>query len=184
MSKEMFLKRCGVWRRCAKRTPFGLGLRQFRAKLTCCGRSEEGVSAVEFALIAPVLVAALVAAVDVGLSLYERMTIDHVLRAGAQAAISDPGTDQVLKVLQTTAAKNFPPVEGEPSALSFDPEPVRYCACPENPDVDPASAPACSATCAASAPTYIYYRMTARKTYDSMFIPEFALSSMVQVQIR
>jgi Flp pilus assembly protein TadG len=45
---------------------------------------EDGVSAVEFALIAPILFLSLLAMVDVGFAIHERMTIDHVLRAGAQ----------------------------------------------------------------------------------------------------
>ncbi|TGQ31062.1 TadE family protein [Mesorhizobium sp. M00.F.Ca.ET.216.01.1.1] len=184
MGATMTLKRHGPLRGLAPRSWTGVGLDLLRQKFRDWRRSEEGVSAVEFALIAPVLGAALIAAVDVGLALYQRMTIDHVLRAGAQAAMSDPGADQVLKVLQSTASKNFPPVGAEPSALTFDPPPVRYCACPENANVDPAAAPLCSTTCANSAPTFIYYRMAAQKTYDSMFIPEFPLSSTMQVQIR
>ena len=67
----------------------------FRTWMGKWRRSEAGVSAVEFALFAPILFFALVAAVDVGLAEYERMTIDHVLRAGAQSAMVDQGQDQV-----------------------------------------------------------------------------------------
>src|ERR1700680_520925 len=70
-------------------------------------RSEAGVSAVEFALFAPILFFALVAAADVGLAEYERMTIDHVLRTGAQSVMMDQRRDQVLAVVQNTASKNF-----------------------------------------------------------------------------
>ncbi len=54
-------------------------------------KSEAGVSAIEFALIAPIMAFGLVATADVALAVHERMTIDHVLRAGAQAAMTDPG---------------------------------------------------------------------------------------------
>ncbi|RWB51821.1 AAA family ATPase [Mesorhizobium sp.] len=144
--------------------------------------SEAGVSAVEFALIAPVLVFALVAMADVGLALYERMTIDHVLRAGAQAAMSDPGEAKVLNVLQSTLSQS-----ATPSGVAFDMV-KRYCACPEKADVSPDTAPPCSTTCAASAPPYTFYRMAASKTYNAMSLPDvlpsFRLSSSIQVQIR
>jgi pilus assembly protein CpaE len=58
-----------------------------RKKVRDLKRSEAGVSAIEFALVAPVLALGLVAMADIGLALYERMTIDHVLRAGAQDMI-------------------------------------------------------------------------------------------------
>jgi pilus assembly protein CpaE len=143
-------------------------------------QAEDGVSAVEFALIAPVFAIALVAMVDVGLALYERMAIDHVLRSGAQAAMSDPDPDHVLKVMQSTISGSF---ADNPSGISLD-MPKRYCACPENPAVDPDSAPDCTVTCADSALPYVYYRMAASKTYRGIFIPGIPLASTVQVQIR
>jgi pilus assembly protein CpaE len=154
-----------------------------KQKVKDLGNSNAGVSAVEFALVAPVLALALVAMADVGLALYERMTIDHVLRAGAQAAMSDPGEKPVLNVLQSTLSQS-----PTPSNLTFDMV-KRYCACPEDADVEPASAPACgTVTCANSAPQYVYYRMAASKTYEAMSLPEvlpdFQLSSSVQVQVR
>lgn len=151
--------------------------------LTAFLRDRDGVSALEFALIAPVLAAMLLATADGGLALYERMTLDHVLRAGAQTAMLDPGPDTVRSILVTTAQKSFPSAEDEVSPVSI-PLPDRYCACPENPGVEPAAAPACSTSCANSNPTYIYYRMSVQKTYESMFIPDIDLSTMIQVQIR
>ncbi|MCT7374358.1 AAA family ATPase [Chelativorans salis] len=143
---------------------------------------EAGVSAVEFALVAPILALALVAMADMGLALYERMTIDHVLRAGAQAAMSDPGETQVLKVMQSTLDQS-----ASPSGVAFDIV-KRYCACPENADVPPETAPDCTTTCQDSAPPYVFYRMEASKMYEAMSVPEvlpdFKLSSSVQVQVR
>lgn len=146
-------------------------------------KSEAGVSAVEFALIAPVLALSLVAMADVGLAITERMTIDHVLRAGAQAAMADPGPIQVDKVLQSTLAQS-----ARPANVTLAPV-KRYCACPENADVTPAAAPECGKTpCASSAPQLVYYRLEAAKSYQPMSLPEalppFQLSSSMQVQVR
>lgn len=151
-------------------------------KASALAECEAGVSAVEFALVAPVLAIALVAMADIGLALNERMTIDHVLRAGAQAAISDPGEAQLLKVLETTRDES-----AAASDLTFDMV-QRYCACPENADVPPESAPDCATTCADSAPPYVFYRVEASKAFQPMSVPEvlpdLQLRSSVQVQVR
>ncbi|MCR4264733.1 AAA family ATPase [Nitratireductor sp. ZSWI3] len=144
--------------------------------------SESGVSAVEFALIAPVLAFSLVAMADVGLALHERTAMDHALRAGAQAAMSDPGEAAVQKVMESTLGQT-----GTSAGVTFDLV-KRYCACPENADVAPADAPACTVSCASSAAPFVFYRLQASKTYDAMSLPEiladFRLSSSAEIQIQ
>lgn len=135
---------------------------------------EDGTSAIEFGIVGPVICLALVAAVDLGFAAYERMTIDHVLRAGAQSAIAGQSDAQVLKVLQTTSAKNF----GTASPLSVTAE--RYCACPEA----PSTPVGCLTICAASEPPAIFVRVAATRTYAGMIVPNIAFSPSKQVQIR
>lgn len=145
--------------------------------------SESGASAVEFALIAPVLALGLVATADVALALHQRMNIDYILRAGAQAAMYDPGEEQVLKVLQSTLGTN---TGSGPVVLA----PVeRYCACPENANVAPSAAPGCgTTTCQNMAPQYVYYRLQAHQEYQPMSLPEvlpdLRLTSTMQVQVQ
>ena len=144
-------------------------------------RSEDGVSAVEFAMFAPILFFALVASADLGMAEYERMTIDHILRAGAQSAMADPGRDQVLKVVQNTASKNFALSAQMPAradALFVDAQKV--CACPDITFV----AVACLTTCTGSTPTFVYYRMSGAKIYNGVIMPAMNLSPFVQVQVR
>ncbi|MDK1385675.1 AAA family ATPase [Sinorhizobium sp. 8-89] len=145
--------------------------------------SETGASAVEFALIAPVLALALVAMADLGFAIYERMTLDHALRAGAQAAMADPGATQVYKVMQSTLAKSANLANTTVAAVT------RYCACPENADVKPETAPECGKTpCANSAPELIFYRLDAATLYRPMsapeVLPDFDLNSSIQVEVR
>ncbi|HLP68307.1 MAG TPA: AAA family ATPase [Rhizobium sp.] len=144
--------------------------------------SESGVSAVEFALIAPVFAIGLVATADVALALHQRMAMDHVLRAGAQAAMSDSGEAKVQAVMESTLAGS-----DEASTVVLDPV-HRYCACPENASVAPEAAPACGAPCSGMASQYVYYRMQAHKDYQPMSLPEalpaFRLSSSMQVQVQ
>ena len=54
---------------------------QIRHRLSALVRSEDGVSAVEFALFAPILFFGLLSAVDIGFALHERMTIDHAAKS-------------------------------------------------------------------------------------------------------
>ncbi|MDZ5696203.1 AAA family ATPase [Chelativorans sp. M5D2P16] len=168
----------GIFRR--QRKQDGLSLR--KGKAAELAASESGVSAVEFALVAPVLAFSLVAMADLGLALHERMAIDYALRAGAQAAMSDPGEAEVYKVMQSALGQ-----AGAPAAVSFDLV-RRYCACPEDADISPADAPACTVSCAGSASPFVFYRLEASKTYDAMSLPEiladFRLSSSAQVQVQ
>ncbi len=111
------------------------------------------------------------------------MTIDHVLRAGAQAAMADPGAVQVQKVLVSTLAQS----PGLASATL--PEVKRYCACPENADVAPEAAPQCGTVpCANAKPQFVYYRLEASKSYRPMslpaVLPTFDLGSSMQVQVQ
>lgn len=146
----------------------------------CC-TSEDGVSAVEFALVAPILFFALVAAVDVGLAEYERMTIDHIVRAGAQTAMVDPGQPQVLNVVESTAAKHFTvSTESSISAAALKVDVARFCACPDSTSV----AVDCSTICTNSAAPFIYYRLSGTKLHNGMIMPAMTLSGSVQVQIR
>ena len=133
---------------------------------------EDGVSAVEFALIAPVLVVALLSMVDVGFAIHERMTINHVLRAGAQTAMEDPDDGEVLAVINETAARNF--AAGDVPEFTVE-HPV--CECPGNTDVT------CSATCDGGAATSIYYRLEGNKTYDGIFM-SIPLGPSMRVQVR
>ena len=164
------------------RRRFGATAGMLRAWMVAARRAESGVAALEFALFAPVLFFGLVATADVGLALYERMTLDHALRAGAQSAMGDPGKDAVLGVLSATAAKNFPPASPDAAALpsqlvlSVD----RYCTC----SGDTATAVACSTTCPGTASTYIYYRLAAAITRDSMILPDISFSPSLQVQVQ
>lgn len=143
---------------------------------------ERGVSAVEFALFAPILGFVLLASIDLGLAVSERMAIDHVLRSGAQSAITDPGEAATLDVMSTTAQANFTLADEESASgsESLTLSATRYCACPE----DAGYAVACSTVCMGSEPTFIYYRMTASKTYAGWIVPVFDFDRAVQVQIR
>lgn len=142
-----------------------------------------GASAVEFALIAPLIATALLGVVDLGRAEYEKMSLDHALRAAAQKAMSDPGTAAVEQVLREAAAANFTDANGVLSSDLTIAPPARFCACPDN----MTAAVACSTTCPNGRHTYVYYKMTASKAFTGFLIgriEQVNLNASAQVQIR
>lgn len=142
-----------------------------------------GLSAIEFALIAPIFVIGFVVMADIGLAAHHRMTIDHVLRTGAQSAMMDPGASTVLTVLETTAADSFSvgssTVTGGKPPLTFATE--RYCVCPGN----HGSQVPCSTICTGTAPaTLAFYSLSASSIYTGMLIPNLIFRPALEVEVR
>jgi pilus assembly protein CpaE len=168
-------------------------MRKLIAAFTGRKRGESGAAAVEFALFAPTLVFALLTAVDCGSALQQRLTMDQLLRSGAQVAMTDPGEQTVTSALQSTASKNFSAAPGDlatgtPSwklTYNVNSDPLslsvsRYCTCPDNLN----ATVACSTTCPGTTPTYIYYHLGASKRFSGIVMPAFSLSSRAEVQVR
>lgn len=131
-----------------------------------------GVAAIEFALLAPILLGMLLAAMDISAVLTEREGLDHVLRSGAQLAMADAGDTAVLAVMQGAASTEFP----TGTTLNA----TRFCACPNT----PATSVGCSTICTGNQPTLIFYRMSAAKTYSGILFPRFDFNPVLQVQVR
>lgn len=158
------MQRNGTYRRMASLT--SAGTRPPTALVT----DQRGASALEFALIAPILAIALLGTVDVGRALTEQMTLGSLLRTAAQAALA--GGDKVLIERVLDAANDDASIEfivGEPG-----------CSCPESPAV----LVSCYATCAGSASTSIHFSLTANKEFVGVFLPPIVLSKTLQVQVR
>ena len=150
---------------------------------------DSGASAIEFGILAPVLVFTLLTTVDIGLAVHERMQIDNALRAGAEAAMSDLGASKVREVVETVAEDHFTLAgsdgdEGDFEISGTTPLSVqveRFCACPEA----KAAKVNCSAPiCEGPSKPYVYYRLSADKAYDAVLLPKLPLDSAVQVQVR
>lgn len=135
------------------------------ARFVLCGR---GTSATEFALIAPVIAFAMISAVDVGMAVQQKMSLEHALRSAAQTAILDPG-ETAVRAAATEAAGGL-----------ATPSVTRYCACVENADL----AVACSTTCPGPTYTSVYYRLSASKQYVGYFLPAFTLGASAKVRVR
>lgn len=136
-------------------------------------RGESGVAAVEFALIAPILIAAVLTMSDLGFAIHERAEIDQALRNGAQYAISDPGVSDVAAVLDLVD-KTGAGRDSTVFAVS------RFCACNETPDIQTM----CSTTCAGDKPTSIFYSLTGTREFSGFLLPAVTLNRSSLVQVR
>lgn len=166
-----------------------MDVKKMKLRTPKLGSSEDGVAAVEFGLFAPILFFACLATVDLGLALNERMAIGHVLRAGAQSAMADPGEAEVEQVLEDTAkGSNFsvnivsgtdqPYASASADTLTIAVE--KYHACPEDPLVEVPQ----GTICASTEPTYVYYRMAGGKIYQAMILPDITFGPAIDVQVR
>jgi pilus assembly protein CpaE len=155
-----------------------------RGKVRKLLRREDGASAVEFAICAPVFIFACIMMADIGFAIHERMSLDHVLRAGAQTAMSDPGEAEVEAVLESTASQHFTVTSGDEetdivsNAVTVDAS--RYCACPDDRSV----LVACSTVCTGPVPTFTFYGMSAAKDYEGMILPPISFGARLDVQVR
>lgn len=138
---------------------------------------ERGVSAVEFALLAPFLVVGVFSTVDAGMAVYDKMMITQVLRAGAHSAIGAQSEAAVLTILQDTAADNFTVVAGTPGAGELGVSVNSYCICPEA----MATPVDCTAACTAGASPNEFYDLAATLEFDGVMLPAFTLSGEIAV---
>ena len=144
-------------------------------------RDDKGVAAMEFGLVAPILFFGLLSAIDLGLAVNERMEVNHVLRAGAEAAINKSDEDVVLGIMAATAGLNMTAsIDGQGGAGDLNLTVDQYCACPDATEV----AVTCSTICPGDVPTYVYYQLGGSKTYTGMFIPNISFAPSIRVQIR
>ena len=149
--------------------------------LTSLLSSERGNATAEFSIFLPLFVFGGLTMGDIGLAVHQRMTLDHVVRAGAQIAMTDPGEEQVMSALRTAASQNFS-LQGDTQTASnpVSLEVARYCSCPDS----RSTATSCSDPCFGTTPPFVFYRMSAAKTYDSILIPALRMSSAMNVQLR
>lgn len=136
-----------------------------------------GVSAVEFSLIAPLLVLGSFATVDAGMAVYEEMMITQALRSGAHLAITAQDEAQILNIVNVVASENFQVAQGAPSTGELSTAISSYCVCPSATGAQVS----CNATCADnSAPTQLY-TISATKQFVGIMLPEMTLSGAIDV---
>lgn len=144
-------------------------------------RDERAAAAVEFALVLPVLLLMFLSMLDGAFALRQQFRLDHVLRAGAEAAKSDPGISAVQAEMSAIAA-----ADARLTGIQIA-TPVRYCLCPEAPAVAPNLAPSCTATCAGGVSPGVAFALSATLPHTGLLAPAapmFTLSSALTIQVR
>jgi pilus assembly protein CpaE len=152
--------------------------REARSVLGRLLRCTAGVSAVEFALVAPVLVIGAFSTADAGMAVHERMMIGQALRAGAQLAMAGASETDIREALQSVAAENFTVAwDGTPADDTLVLEVASYCICPGETiqQVD------CATSCDSGASATRVYRLSASKTFQGVMLPDFPVSAAVAV---
>lgn len=96
-------------------------------------RNEKGVAAVEFALVAPILLLLLLGLADFGLAMRERMALASAARAGAERAWADSGDNAAITQAVQAA--------GTLDAAAITVAVTEFCECA-------GTASACGVTCA------------------------------------
>ena len=124
-----------------------------RRKLRFLGRDERGVMAIEFALVAPVIMITLVGVVEVGTMMYDRTEMHAALRSGAQYVMNG-GRDTVTARDIVLRSWSSVPEDAVVNA-------VQFCLCSE-------TAHACNAPCPDESVPESYIRLEASATIGSL----------------
>ena len=140
-------------------------------------RREDGLSAVEFALLSPLLVLGAFATVDAGMAVYEEMTITNALRSGAHIAAAASSEAQILSVINSVAAENFTLASGSPSSDDLTTSVASYCICPSVTSVQVS----CVSVCSGGSTPQRFYTIAATKNFDGILLPSFTLSGSIDV---
>ncbi len=128
-------------------------------------RGDDGVAAVEFAILAPVLVSSLLLMTDIGLAISQKMSMDSVLRTVAQMTMNDPGLGAAQSALDTLT-----------SGAPFTATAQLYCDCP--------GSGACTEPCTAGS-DHVSYVLEASGPYTSMITPfTLDLESRIEVRVK
>lgn len=131
-------------------------------------RCDAGVSAIELAIIAPMLIAGLLTMIDLGLAAGMRMEMDRNVRAGAQAAMSLNNSLASIADIVTASAE-------EAAGLGVSVNLVCSCA-----GVDAG----CTTPCATGEAPSIFVDLTATRDYAGIVISHMQLEARNRVQIR
>ncbi len=156
-------------------------IKHVRRYLSAFGGSRSGLAAVEFAIIAPVLALGLVVMADLGLAITEKMTLDQTVRAGAEYAMNGVTSENELREMMLRAATGYSASDNDSVRPATDlfVEISQKCSCSLS-----GAATSCTNICPNNLPAYSFFTLSARKTYESIYIPNITLRSEMSVQTR
>jgi Flp pilus assembly protein TadG len=138
----------------------------------------DGLAAVEFAVIAPVLSLVMICTVDVGLGFYRKMQVQNAAQAGAEYAATH-GFNASAIASAMSAATGLTSVQASP-------QPAQFCGCPSTGGVATAT---CGTNCTGGAQAGTYVAVSAQADYTTLIpyplFPDsytFTAQSTVRIQ--
>ena len=151
---------------------------QVRSAVDSVRDNREGLSGIEFALIAPVLILSFIATADFGLAIYAKMEVENAAQAGTEYAARNGYTSSSVTSAVTAATSM--------SGVSATPAPSQFCGCPSTSGVTTAT---CNTNCASGAAAGTYVSASAQATYTTIIsypgIPaSYTFSSTSTVRIK
>jgi Flp pilus assembly protein TadG len=140
--------------------------------------NEKGLSGIEFAMIAPVLILSFIATADFGLAIYAKMEVENAAQAGTEYAARNGYTSSSISSAITSATNM--------SGITATPAPSQFCGCPSTSGVTTAS---CGTNCASGATAGTYVSASAQATYSTIIsypgVPaSYTFSSTSTVRIK
>jgi len=128
-------------------------------------RATDGLGAVEFGFIAPVLLVLILGILDFGMAFWEQMQISNAADAGAQWAMSNTFNATSITSI-TQHATNL-------SSVQVDPAPQQVCGCPRTGgtgvDTGYGTAPSSCTTCPDGTAAKTYVVVNTRICYSTFF---------------
>jgi Flp pilus assembly protein TadG len=137
-----------------------------------------GTTAIEFAIIAPVLMLMTICTIDMGIGFYRYMQVESAAGVGAQsAALHGFNTSNIASAI--TNATSY-------SGISASPAPSQFCGCPSTSGIEVAT---CGSTCTGGAAAGTYVTTSAQSTYTPIMsyplLPSsFTLSAQSTMRIQ
>lgn len=131
-----------------------------------------GSATLEFAVIAPVLILAVLSTADIGLAINQALRIDQSIRNAAQVALDDPGATAVCAALAT--------IDPNGGRCFTDWDVQRFHACSASPDLRVAP----SAICADNRPASVFYQISGTRTHAGILLPNRDMERSVVVLVQ
>jgi Flp pilus assembly protein TadG len=119
--------------------------------------ASDGAAAIEFAIIAPLLILMLIGTVDLGIGTYQSMQVQNAAQAGAEYAMARGFNASAI----SSAVTNATGLQG----IAVSPTPSQFCGCPSETGITTA---VCSSVCPSGAMAGTYITVSAQLTYTTL----------------
>jgi len=116
-----------------------------------------GTAAIEFAILATILIMLMICTVDIGMGFYRKMQVQNAAQVGAQYAMLHGFSTSSIGAA-VAAATSYP-------NISASPDPTQYCGCPSNTGI---STTTCGSVCADGTTAATYVSVSAQGTYETL----------------